>query len=456
MPRPARADPAGAPGTDPAGVTVGVLGGSWRGRVTPWGAVVPADGSATLDWWIAAEDRWHTPAIEPSVRQRAVEGVPVVETAVRVPGGDVVQTVYAVADGGGFTVIELENRSPAGVAVALSRRDLVTSRPPATVPVEGVDAPADALVVPIGHHASARVALAHDGGVGGVRGRRTSRRRVRSCGAGSRRPGRGWTSGSPTSRPAVGLTALRCALLLEGPPPPDAGAAHLVAVAELGRLGSAVEPWLDDAVVVAEAIGRRARRSPRLGWDDDAGLVAAREVLERAGHGRGAADVVALRRRLPAAEPTPLDPPEGMLGLAWAERRIVVADADGRDARPAPGALPPVVGRSAGRGLRRPGRRRSVRDRRCGGALARRATGRALGGGRSGRGAHELRAGPGVVGRRRAGRGAPQGSASATVTMPNGASGSTPANGATTRPRRSTTSPWRPAIVNVVAVGRGL
>jgi hypothetical protein len=34
------------------------------------------------------------------------------------------------------------------------------------VPVEGVDAPADALVVPIGHHASARVALAHDGGVG--------------------------------------------------------------------------------------------------------------------------------------------------------------------------------------------------------------------------------------------------------------------------------------------------
>jgi hypothetical protein len=28
-----------------------------------------------------------------------------VETAVRVPGGDVVQTVYAVADGGGFTVL---------------------------------------------------------------------------------------------------------------------------------------------------------------------------------------------------------------------------------------------------------------------------------------------------------------------------------------------------------------
>jgi hypothetical protein len=335
--RPARADPAAAPGTDAAGVTVGVLGGSWRGRVTPWGSIVPADGSASLDWWIAAEDRWHTPAIEPSVRQRAVEGVPVVETAVRVPGGDVVQTVYAVADAGGFTVIELENRSPAGVAVALSRRDLVTSRPPATVPVEGVDAPADALVVPIGHHASARVALAHDAGVAGTQP------------ADLPPPGavvRGWIAQAgqgvdlrlPDVAPGVGLTSLRCALLLEGPPPPDAGAAYLVAVVELGRLGSAVERWLDDAVVVAEAIGRQARRSPRLGWVDDAGLVAAREVLERAGHGRGAADVVALRRRLPAAEPTPPDPPEGALGLAWGERRILVADPDGAtlDLLPAP------------------------------------------------------------------------------------------------------------------------
>jgi hypothetical protein len=301
---------------------------------------VPADGSATLDWWIAAEDRWHTPEIESTVRQRAVEGTPVVETAVRVPGGDVVQTVYAVADEGGFTVIELENRSPAGVAVALSRRDLVTSRPPATVPVEGVDAPADALVVPIGHHASARVALAHE---------------RRGSGA---RPGdlppasavvRGWIVQAgqgvdlrlPDVAPAVGHTALRCALLLEGPPPPDTGASYLVAVAELGRLGTAVEPWLDDAVVVAELIGRRARRSPRLGWEDDAGLVAAREVLERADHSRGAADVLALRRRLPVAEPTPRDPPGGVLGLAWAERRLAMTNADGATIDLLPAPFPP-------------------------------------------------------------------------------------------------------------------
>ena len=322
MPRSVHADsPAG-----PVGLTIGVLGGSWRGRVTPWGAVVPADGSPTLDWWIAAEDRWHTPAREPTVRQRSVEGVPVVETAVRVPGGDVVQTVYAVADGGGFTVVELENRSPAGVAVALSRRDLVTSRPSATVPVEGVDAPADALVVPIGHRASVRVALAHDGRQSGARPADLppSDAVVRGWIA---QAGKGVDLRLPDVAPSVGLIALRCALLLDGPPPPDAGAAHLVAVAELGRLGTAIEGWLDDAVVVAELIGRRARRSPRLGWEDDAGLVAAREVLERVGHRRGAADVVALRDRLPGAEPTPLDPPEGALGLAWAERRVVVANA---------------------------------------------------------------------------------------------------------------------------------
>jgi hypothetical protein len=326
VPRPARADSSGALETGWVGLTVGVLGGPWRGRVTPWGAVVPADGSATLDWWIAAEDRWHTPAREPSVRQRAVEGVPVVETAVRVPGGDVVHTVYAVADGGGLTVIELENRSPAGVAVALSRRDLVTSRPPASVPVEGVDAPTDALVVPIGHHASARVALAHHG-----RGSSARLSELPPPSAVVRgwiaQAGRGAELRLPESAPAVALTALRCALLLDGPPPPDSGAAHLVAVAELGRLGAPVEPWLDDAVMVAELVGRRARRSPRLEWQDDAGLAAAREVLERSGHPRGAADVVALRRRLPVPEPTPLDPPAGVLGLAWAERRVLVADA---------------------------------------------------------------------------------------------------------------------------------
>ena len=42
-------------------------------RVTPGGALVAEDGSVLLDWWVAAEDRWHTPAREVTCRQRLVE-----------------------------------------------------------------------------------------------------------------------------------------------------------------------------------------------------------------------------------------------------------------------------------------------------------------------------------------------------------------------------------------------
>jgi len=51
-----------------AGIVIGTLGSLWRATVTPWGALVPGDGSPPLDWWVAADDRWHVPAAEPSCR----------------------------------------------------------------------------------------------------------------------------------------------------------------------------------------------------------------------------------------------------------------------------------------------------------------------------------------------------------------------------------------------------
>ncbi|MEW6474592.1 MAG: hypothetical protein AB1679_20250 [Actinomycetota bacterium] len=92
-----------------------------RGLVTPWA------GGWSLDWWVGAADRWHLPSREAAVRQTLIGATPVVETAMRIPGGDAVQRVYAVpaaaADTlGELVVVEVENRSPVPVAVAFAVR----------------------------------------------------------------------------------------------------------------------------------------------------------------------------------------------------------------------------------------------------------------------------------------------------------------------------------------------
>ncbi len=84
-----------------------------------------------LDWWIGADDRWHLPAREPSVRQRNNGCGPVVETAVRVPSGDVTQTVYAtVVAGETVAVVEVENQSPVPVALAIALRPITLDGEP--------------------------------------------------------------------------------------------------------------------------------------------------------------------------------------------------------------------------------------------------------------------------------------------------------------------------------------
>jgi hypothetical protein len=81
----------------------------------------------SLDWWIGAEDRWHLPALEVAVRQHLVGSAPVVETLVRVPGGDAVQRVYGIRGekhpgGDEYVVVEVENRSKAPFAVVWAVR----------------------------------------------------------------------------------------------------------------------------------------------------------------------------------------------------------------------------------------------------------------------------------------------------------------------------------------------
>lgn len=73
-----------------------------------------------MEWWVASEQRWHHPRGDHTLRQRLVDGLPVVETAVRVPSGDVVGTAFAFAGSGGSPQLALgvRNDSPLPVAVA--------------------------------------------------------------------------------------------------------------------------------------------------------------------------------------------------------------------------------------------------------------------------------------------------------------------------------------------------
>jgi hypothetical protein len=106
---------------------IGNLDSDRSARVDPCGLVTPPGDGWSLDWWIGADDRWHLPSREVAVRQRLVEGSPVVETAMSVPSGDAVARAFAArlstAEGGGeVVVVEIENRSRMPVAAALAVR----------------------------------------------------------------------------------------------------------------------------------------------------------------------------------------------------------------------------------------------------------------------------------------------------------------------------------------------
>ena len=152
----------GAENGSAPGVTTGVTGHPWRASVTPSGDIEPWDhDQEPVRWYVAADDRWHVPAEETAVRQIRIDGTPVIETRLRIPDGDAVQRVWSVADDGGLTVIEIENDSSRPFAVALTGGGLVTERPPADVPIQGIELDASAIVLPVGHRSSARVAISH-------------------------------------------------------------------------------------------------------------------------------------------------------------------------------------------------------------------------------------------------------------------------------------------------------
>lgn len=99
---------------------IGTIGTGAAATVDPAGTVRPVGVDWSVEWWVAGEDRWHHPEIDPTVRQRFLDDAPLLETAVRVPSGDVVSTAFAFAGRGGDPEISLSvrNDSPLPVAVA--------------------------------------------------------------------------------------------------------------------------------------------------------------------------------------------------------------------------------------------------------------------------------------------------------------------------------------------------
>lgn len=139
----------------PAWTLVGTVGSPTATAVDPSGLVVGEGWS--LDWWIRGDERWHLPAREP-VRQDLVADVPVVETRIRIPGGDAVHRAFGIRTARGtgdeWVVVEVENETPVPLAVALVVRpfmaDSIGSASSVTIePVAGGRGPDQAHLVRI-------------------------------------------------------------------------------------------------------------------------------------------------------------------------------------------------------------------------------------------------------------------------------------------------------------------
>lgn len=331
-----------SPALTGTGTVIGVLGAPWRATVDGGGALTVHGGPTrtAFSWWVAAEDRWHDPQREPTVRQRRVEGTPVVETRLRVPSGDVVHRVYASAAAGGLTVIEIDNESAAAVAVVFSQAPSFAPRPPTDVPVaarsaEGVEIPTGAVSYPIAHRSSLRIAVAHRGS-GAPSGPRPLPAGVPDAAA----VVRGWLRQTEQAArlllPDVNLanidvaeasvaarvTAARCDVLLGANSGADDPVASLIALGETVRMGADPDPLVPTAVTAAERIASDARRCG-LDWDAGVALAAAEAVLIAAEDRRAAGDLAAIRSRL-GGDGAPIPPmaPVGVRLIPWVEQRI--------------------------------------------------------------------------------------------------------------------------------------
>jgi hypothetical protein len=333
----------------PAAHVLGIRGGGWNAIVNERGSIRLIDGSPVLDWHIAADDRWHDPSTEPSVRQTRRAGVPVIETRLRIPGGDAIQRVYAVADAGGLVVVEITNESTLPIAVAFTRPDVISSRTPSPRGAQGIELPTGSVVFPVAHGSTLRVALrAPDNVVANVDVERLPSFEQLQ---------KGWLKAVeqagyvivPEGAVAPLIARLRSdALILSGHEIEDwaigAGGdcandpvAYILTLQELLRMGEkltgdSAHIRVDHAARLAQSVEtllKDNKKASILPWDVERALFAAQFVFARMGESRAADDVAAAQLRLSSAAEPPNVMPTDIRAIAWVEEKMVAMQRDG-------------------------------------------------------------------------------------------------------------------------------
>ena len=336
----------------PAAHVLGIRGGGWNAIVNERGSIRLNDGSPVLDWHIAADDRWHDPSTEPSVRQTRRAGVPVVETRLRIPGGDAIQRVYAVADAGGLVVIEITNESTLPIAVAFTRSDVISSRTPSPRGAQGIELPAGSVVFPVAHGSTLRVALCAASNVANEI-TNVDVERLPSF----EQLQKGWLKVVeqagyvivPEGAVAPLVARLRSdALALSGHEIEDWGigaggdcandpVAYMLTLQELLRMGEKLtgdsdQIRVDHAARLAQCVEtllKDHKKSSVLPWDVERALFAAQFVFARIGENRAADDVAAAQLRMSSAAEPPNVMPTDIRAIAWVEEKMVAVQRDG-------------------------------------------------------------------------------------------------------------------------------
>jgi len=280
------------------GIRIG-LHGAGSAVVDPFGVVFP-DGwrGSSCGWWLAASDKWHDPRTSPSVRQQRVNGTPVVQTKVAVPGGDVVQRVFVVADQGGRLVMHVSNESPEPVVVAVPTRGMSSTAAAGATRPQGIETPDDVRAFPLSHRASITFAWPLV----------TSRwRKAASIDAGllpsHDQVARGWVLTSERASRVVpegaALVTARGDVSLMTPDEIDDlldrdPAVGTLTIAERIRMGDNPQEWTSQIADAARRIAKQPQRSP---WSSRALMMAAR-TLVAADESLAADDVVGLWQRV--------------------------------------------------------------------------------------------------------------------------------------------------------------